>query len=223
MTAIRDPHARPFASTTVAVVGAGPAITRRIGLALVQGGLSVVSAAPAHGADAAAEAVVVAEEFHLLDRPVTLERTCLDHPAVPVVAVALRGAAPHAVRKALHAGAAGLVELEHLETALVPTVLAVRAGQVCVPGEREAEMEAPPLSSRERDVLVLVGRGMTNAEIAVELYLSSSTVKSHLASAFRKLGVRSRAEAAAVILSPAIRRELGLPDHLALASEAPLL
>ena len=216
MTAISDSRQRDAASTSVAVLGAGEALSRRIGLVLVQGELIVV---PLHGrgngTPAVPEVLVVVQEFRLLERPALLERACLSAPGIPVVAVALQTTAAHAVRKALHAGAAGLVELERLETALVPTVQAALAGQLCIPRDREEEMDAPALSAREREVLVLVGRGLSNAQIAAELYLSPSTVKSHLASAFRKLGVRSRAEAAAIILSPAIRRELGLPDHLA--------
>lgn len=218
MTAITDPRSREAASTSVAVLGAGEALSRRIGLVLVQGGLTVVPLHAGNGAGVAPKVLVVVQEFRLLERPALLERACLSAAGLPVVAVALQQPAAHAVRKALHAGAAGLVELERLESALVPTVQAALAGQLCIPRDREEEMDAPPLSAREREVLVLVGRGLSNAQIAADLYLSPSTVKSHLASAFRKLGVRSRAEAAAIILSPAIRRELGLPDQLAVRS-----
>ena len=51
-------------------------------------------------------------------------------------------------------------------------------------------------------MLALVVRGLGNRQIALRLFLSESTVKSHLASAFQKLGVRSRKEAAAVLLDP---------------------
>jgi hypothetical protein len=51
-------------------------------------------------------------------------------------------------------------------------------------------------------VLGHVAAGLTNSEIADALFLSESTIKSHLSSAFAKLGVRSRKEAAALILDP---------------------
>jgi DNA-binding NarL/FixJ family response regulator len=53
-----------------------------------------------------------------------------------------------------------------------------------------------PLTEREEQVLVTVARGRTNAEIADELCISLSTVKSHLASLMSKLGARNRVELA---------------------------
>ena len=53
-----------------------------------------------------------------------------------------------------------------------------------------------PLTIREEEVLVTVARGRTNAEIADELYISLSTVKTHLASLMSKLGARNRVEIA---------------------------
>ena len=56
----------------------------------------------------------------------------------------------------------------------------------------------PPtgITAREAEVLGLLGRGMTNREIAATLYLSVSTVERHLATVYRKLGLRGRVEAA---------------------------
>ncbi|MEV0122838.1 response regulator transcription factor [Streptomyces sp. NPDC050703] len=53
----------------------------------------------------------------------------------------------------------------------------------------------PPVNGvtdREREVLTLVGRGLTNAEIAAELYITVATVKAHVARLFTKLGARDR-------------------------------
>ncbi|MFK7965895.1 MAG: response regulator [Burkholderiaceae bacterium] len=53
-----------------------------------------------------------------------------------------------------------------------------------------------PLTDREEQVLLTVARGLTNAEIADELYISLSTVKTHLASLMQKLNARNRVEIA---------------------------
>jgi DNA-binding NarL/FixJ family response regulator len=63
-------------------------------------------------------------------------------------------------------------------------------------------VERPPLTPREKQILALVVMGFTNREIADQLVVAESTVKSHLFSAFRRLGVRSRSEAVALITDP---------------------
>jgi DNA-binding NarL/FixJ family response regulator len=106
----------------------------------------------------------------------------------------------HDVRRALRAGADGLVLQSRVELALDPTVRGVLAGQLVMPRRHRHHLEKRALSYREQQVLGLVIRGATNRQAADALVLAESTVKGHLASAFAKLGVRSRAEAAAVLL-----------------------
>jgi ATP/maltotriose-dependent transcriptional regulator MalT len=62
-------------------------------------------------------------------------------------------------------------------------------------GERRRTVERP-LSQRERDILSLVAEGFQNAEIGSRLFISPKTVKTHLQNIFKKLGVKSRTEAA---------------------------
>jgi len=102
-------------------------------------------------------------------------------------------------RRALAAGAAGIVFAENLD-ALAPTVAAVAAGQLVIPGALRTAVTKPVLTTREKQILALVVMGFSNREIADQLFLAESTVKSHLFSAFRRLGVRSRKEATALIL-----------------------
>ena len=59
-----------------------------------------------------------------------------------------------------------------------------------------AEEAEPALTEREREVVELVARGLTNREIGGRIFVSESTVKFHVRNVMRKLGVRHRAEVA---------------------------
>jgi DNA-binding NarL/FixJ family response regulator len=74
------------------------------------------------------------------------------------------------------------------ETVLAPTVVGKLVGRVRTPAR-------PALSAREIEVLRLVGRGRSNAEIGRELFIGEATVKTHLLRAFGKLGVSDRTAA----------------------------
>ncbi len=127
----------------------------------------------------------------------------LDGAALGVlVSDADRGDEAVVVRRALRGGVGGYVRAAEVSAALVPTILAVAAGQSAIPAERREDALPPALTGRERQVLSLVVMGLSNADIGARLYVAESTIKSHLSSAFSKLGVKSRNEAVARILDP---------------------
>jgi DNA-binding NarL/FixJ family response regulator len=115
------------------------------------------------------------------------------------VVVVMREHRRFAIRSALRAGADGAVVERDVALTLPVVVRAVWLGQASIPRALRVELGDQSLSAREREVIDLVAEGMTNAAVAARLCLAESTVKSHLASAFSKLGVHSREEAAALI------------------------
>lgn len=113
-------------------------------------------------------------------------------------------------------GADGIVYENDLDRMLAPALAALESGLAVLPHDLNASNMSPKLSSREKQVLAMVVMGYTNIEIATKLFLAESTVKSHLSSSFRKLGVTSRKDAAARILDP----DSGLgPGILAISGE----
>lgn len=197
---------------------AGHEVTRRRASAvLAREGIQVEAVAATVSQLAAAQdaggvsAVVFACDATALERPSELELLRLVLPSAHVLVVC-PGEDRRAVRAALAAGADAYVDEAALDMALPAALQAVASGQVCVPRAVRDVLGRPALSHREKQVLQLVSRGCTNGEIAARLFLAESTVKSHLSSSFRKLGVSSRTEAAAVVLDPDSGVELSLPE-----------
>ncbi len=147
------------------------------------------------------DAVVVAAEPALFDAPRELIELKAEMPDLPVIVVS-SASGQRPISKALRNGAAGYVYTDQAEDVLPCAVKAVVGGMTVVPSDVRTHAVPPAFSHRERQVLDLAVRGYTNTQIARELFLAESTVKSHLSACFRKLGVSSRAEAAAA-LSPA--------------------
>jgi len=118
------------------------------------------------------------------------------------------------VYEALQAGASGFLLKDVPAEQLVAGVRVVAAGDALLapsvtrrlleefartPGARGHRSEPPPglaeLTPREREVLTLMARGLSNAEIAQELVVGDTTVKTHVARVLMKLGLRDRIQA----------------------------
>ena len=140
-------------------------------------------------------------------------------PGAFVVASMPADAGNKLLRDALRAGADGIVLDGQFADALVPTVQAVAAGQLALPPTLRRRLAPRALSYREKEILALVVRGYTNRQIADQLFVAESTVKTHLSSAFGKLDTRSRSEAAALILDPDEGYGLGVLPSFGLAPQ----
>jgi DNA-binding NarL/FixJ family response regulator len=145
--------------------------------------------------------LVLAVDLSDAEAAAVVRAACEQTPQTAIVVVTPPGR-DWEVRRALRAGACGIVFDGELERTLPAAVRAVAAGLVAVPRAVRHQAVKPVFSAREREILGLVAEGATNREIADRLFLAESTVKSHLSTAFTKLGVRSRAEAAALVLDP---------------------
>ncbi len=101
----------------------------------------------------------------------------------------LKDAGPDLLVQAVHAAANG-------DALIAPNVTRRLLATLVDHAPQTVNQPVDPLTEREEGVLVLLARGRTNAEIAAELFISLSTVKSHIASLMAKLGVRNRVEIA---------------------------
>ncbi len=114
------------------------------------------------------------------------------------------------VYDALRAGACGFLLKDAPPDQLVAAVRAAAAGDALIspsvtrrllaefvrrPAPGAAGLALAALTDRERDVLLRLGRGLSNNEIAAELYLGEATVKTHVGNVLAKLGLRDRVQA----------------------------
>jgi DNA-binding NarL/FixJ family response regulator len=169
---------------------------------------------PETSADYAPDVVVLAHRMPGTSAVEACERlrpTEASAPAVVIVA-----AEPRAVllRRAIQTGARGFVCADSPPHVLRDAVRSASAGRVYIDpaaGEMVVELIAKTQKERpygltpaELDVVALLPKGMPNREIAHELGISENTVKTHLRHALRKLGVRDRAQAAALVVREAL-------------------
>ena len=131
----------------------------------------------------------------------TARRLRVAHPEVKVV-VLTSFAGQDSVLPAVRAGVAGYLLKDVGPAELADALRSVHAGgsplhpAVAATVLRQVSAAADPLTPREREVLRLIARGLSNRLIARELVLSEKTVKTHVSAVLAKLGVADRTQAA---------------------------
>jgi len=110
---------------------------------------------------------------------------------------------PVTVRRSMASGARGFLSKGTSSEKLAAAVEAVRVGETIVPpaGLASSARGAAELSARETDVLDLICRGMSNLEIAEQLFVSVNSVKTYVRQVYQKIGVSRRSQAVAWGLS----------------------
>jgi len=164
----------------------------------------------------AADAVVLGDDWRGLDCAAQVRRLKAARPGLPVLVIS-SDLSPEHVQAVLTSGASGYLpldadvdELVHLlnsvtrgEVALHPAVMpALLAHLAAVPDSTE-HFAIDTLTPREQEVLTLLGRGLSDRDIAQALFVSVRTVQTHLAHIYEKLDVHTRTEAALI----AVRHE----------------
>jgi DNA-binding NarL/FixJ family response regulator len=139
-------------------------------------------------------------------------RKLIEHdPAVRVLVVTTFDADQY-VFEALRAGASGFILKDSSPEQLVAAVRLIAAGDALLAPARtrrliETQVRPKPtvdssligtLTDREREVLVLMARGLDNSQIAAELFISDATVRTHIGHVLSKLNSRSRVQAVVV-------------------------
>ena len=105
----------------------------------------------------------------------------------------LKGVPAEDLQRAVRTVAEGGAWLDPAVTARVLTIYRTAAPPTAAATGRDKDLDT--LTSRELEVLALIGRGKTNGEIAAELFVSEGTVKTHINHLFTKLRLRDRAAA----------------------------
>jgi DNA-binding NarL/FixJ family response regulator len=158
---------------------------------------------------------VVLLDFGLEDHD-SLALTSTVHAEVPTARVIIMGLLPaqEDVANYVRAGASGFIMKDASFDEFVETIRAVAAGAEVLPqaltntlfsqiarnavgGNNARVLEAVRLTTREREVIDLLGEGLSNKEIATRLHIAVHTVKSHVHNILEKLALRSRLEVAA--------------------------
>ncbi|WP_433353397.1 response regulator [Microtetraspora malaysiensis] len=204
------------ATTTSIIIADDQPVVRRAFAAILdaQPDLTVAGTA-ADGAEAVRLAHAVRPDVALMDIRMpemdgieAVRRIVADLPTRPIMITTFD--LDDYVYDALAAGAAGFLLKDVTAASLVEAVRVVARGDALLAPKVTRRLiaefarrnrraprgpDGTPLTPRETDVLTLIARGMSNAEIAAELVVSEHTVKTHVARLLAKLGLRDRTQA----------------------------
>lgn len=212
-------------SVRVVLVDDDPMV--RTGLTLILGGNSGIEVV-AEASDGEEALAVVAQhrpDVVLMDirmprrDGISATESLLARPNPPKVLVLTTFDADELVLQALRVGASGFLLKDTPPARLVEAVRAVAAGmpmlspsvtaqliaavaRPAAPADDTSERAAAKLAAlteREAEVAAAIGRGLSNNEIAAELYMSVATVKAHVGRIFTKLGVDNRVQIAILV------------------------
>jgi DNA-binding NarL/FixJ family response regulator len=171
-----------------------------------------VAGAAANGAEAVelvadgnVDVVLMDLRMPVLDGIQATERITADFPGVAVL-VLTTYADDASIANALRAGARGYLTKDAGRTEIGAALRSTAAGQSTFDPEvskrliaglspQPADRDTDGLTAREIEVLRLIAQGLSNPEIAKQLFISEATVKTHINNTFAKIGARHRAEA----------------------------
>lgn len=165
----------------------------------------VLAGAAEDGAEAVRKAkrlrpdiVVMDIMMPVMDGVAATREIVAENPSAKVI-VLTTSASSDEIAKALEAGAAGAILKSEANRRLLATIRSVARGNRVLSQETTAMLSKDPpverLSPRQFEILQSLARGLTNAEIATELGISSESVKEYVNYLFQKLGAANRAEA----------------------------
>jgi len=169
-------------------------------------------------AELSPDVVLMDLRMPVMDGVAATRRITTEHPGTAVIALTTYSD-DASIAGALRAGARGYLTKDAGRTEIAAAIKAAAAGQSSFdptvlqrlvaalpesqpddehPGRatpRPATAKPDGLTAREAEVIGLIGQGLSNAEIAGTLYISETTVKTHINNVFAKIGARNRADA----------------------------
>jgi DNA-binding NarL/FixJ family response regulator len=212
VTAVTSPATdapRPAGALSIALAVADDALLGRLKRILTRGGYIVTRSAPdfraliASGAPLGMDAVLLDARGRRAAEIRSEVRDAKGQLGAARLILICSAPGRAASGAAVRAGADAVLAEPHIESALVAALRAACADQVVISAPlARGTLHTGALTHREKQILGMVVMGFSNRQISRKLCLAESTVKGHLSSAFGKLDVNSRTEAASLILDP---------------------